>query len=191
MVVVLHEQASDSALVVAVARRNETALSELHRRHAGAVNGLALKITRDATFAEEITQEVFVRLWQQPERFDAERGSLRAFLLTTAHGRSVDVVRSESSRRKREERDFVSTPETFDASPEGEIMAKALGDDVKAALRELSEGERKAVELAYFGGYSYREVAELLDEPEGTVKSRIRSGLRQLKKELAGAVDVH
>jgi RNA polymerase sigma-70 factor (ECF subfamily) len=125
MVAVLHEQASDSALVVSVARRNETALSELHRRHAGAVNGLALKITRDATFAEEITQEVFVRLWQQPERFDAERGSLRASLLTTSHGRSIDVVRSESSRRKREQRDFVSTPETFDASPEGEVMAKA------------------------------------------------------------------
>lgn len=184
MVGSLHEQASDSALVVAVARQNEVALSELHSRHAGAVNALALRVTRDASFSEEITQEVFVRLWQRPERFDPERGSLRAFLLADTHGRSIDLVRAESSRRRREERDHLAEPQTFDSGPEADVMVSTLGDEVRAALDELTEAERRAVGLAYFGGYTYREVAEMLDEPEGTVKSRIRSGLKRLRASL-------
>ena len=96
---------SDAQLVVAIGRFHHAALAEAYRRHAAAVFGLALRVTGDRAFAEEVVQEVFLRLWNTPERFDPARGSLRSFLLSNTHGRSVDLVRSEKSRRAREERD--------------------------------------------------------------------------------------
>ncbi|HEX4776446.1 MAG TPA: sigma-70 family RNA polymerase sigma factor [Acidimicrobiia bacterium] len=178
--------ATDARLVVAIARFHEDALAELYRRHGGAVFALAHRLLNDRTLAEEVVQEVFVRLWHDPDRFDADRGSLRSFLLANAHGRSVDLIRSETSRRRREERDARLTAEAgYDL--EHEVWDVALADHVRAALGALSEGERAAIELAYFGGHSYREVARLLDEPEGTVKSRIRAGLVRLRTSLVQA----
>jgi len=98
------EQASDANLVVAVARWHEPALAEVYRRHGGAVHALARRILRSDPPAEEVTQEVFLDLWRRPEKFDAQRGTLRSFLLARTHGKSVDVVRAEESRRRREER---------------------------------------------------------------------------------------
>src|SRR3954467_10134924 len=95
--------ASDAALVVAIGRWRQEALAEAYRRHGGAVFALARRLLADATLAEEVVQEVFLRLWTLPDRFDAERGSLRSFLLAQSHGRAVDLLRSESSRRRREE----------------------------------------------------------------------------------------
>lgn len=178
--------ATDARLVVAIARFHEDALAELYRRHGGAVFALAHRLLNDRTLAEEVVQEVFVRLWHDPDRFDADRGSLRSFLLANAHGRSVDLIRSETSRRRREERDARLTAEAgYDL--EHEVWDVALADHVRAALGALSEGERAAIELAYFGGHTYREVARLLDEPEGTVKSRIRAGLVRLRTSLVQA----
>ena len=97
--------ASDANLVVAIGRFRSEALEEVYRRHAGAAFGLAQRICNDRSLAEEIVQEVFLRLWNDPERFDPARGALRSFLLTQVHGRSVDLVRAESARRTREERD--------------------------------------------------------------------------------------
>jgi RNA polymerase sigma factor (sigma-70 family) len=94
---------SDAALVVAVARGSEPALEEIYRRHADALYSLGRRVTRNDAMAAEIVQEIFVRLWATPERFDPERGSLRAFLLADVHGRAVDAVRSEVARRRREE----------------------------------------------------------------------------------------
>jgi RNA polymerase sigma-70 factor (ECF subfamily) len=178
--------ATDARLVVAIARFHEDALAELYRRHGGAVFALAHRLLNDRTLAEEVVQEVFVRLWRDPDRFDADRGSLRSFLLANAHGRSVDLIRSETSRRRREERDARLTAEAgYDV--EHEVWDVALADHVRTALAALSDGERAAIELAYFGGHSYREVAQLLDEPEGTVKSRIRAGLVRLRTSLVQA----
>ena len=180
------QSASDSTLVVSVGRYHEDALAELYRRHAGAVFALARRLLADRTLAEEIVQEVFLRLWNDPDRFDPARGSLRSYLLAQCHGRSVDLIRSESSRRRREEKELVLTAEGgYDL--EREVWDMAVGDRVKSVLRELPDGEREAILLAYFGGHTYREVAELLDTPEGTVKSRIRAGLKRMRGELATA----
>jgi RNA polymerase sigma-70 factor (ECF subfamily) len=172
--------ASDANLVVAIARFRQEALAETYRRHAGASFGLAQRITGDRALAEEVVQEVFLRLWNEPDKFDSERGSLRSFLLAQTHGRSVDLVRSESSRRAREEREARMTAESgYDL--EREVWDLTLAEHVREALADLNDGERSAIELAYFGGHTYREVATMLDEPEGTVKSRIRSGLSRLR----------
>lgn len=173
-------EASEAMLMVAVGRFREEALAEVYRRHAGASFALAHRILTQRNLAEDVVQEVFLRLWNQPDKFDAGRGSLRSYLLAQTHGRSVDLVRSESSRRVREEREARSTAAAgYDL--EREVWDLALEEHVREALTALSDGERAAIELAYFGGNTYREVAELLDEPEGTVKSRIRSGLLRLR----------
>jgi RNA polymerase sigma-70 factor (ECF subfamily) len=178
--------ASDAQLVVAVGRFHQGALAEAYRRHAGAAFGLALRIVNDRAFAEEVVQEVFLRLWNEPEKFDPARGSLRSYLLAQTHGRSVDVVRSESSRRNREERDARRAPDPgYDL--EREVYDLTLAEQVREALGALAEGERAAIELAYFGGHTYKEVAVLLGEPEGTVKSRIRAGLGRLRSTLVSS----
>jgi len=185
----LHEdltQWSDAVLVVAVSRYRQEALAEAYRRHAGSVYALAKRLLVDAAMAEEIVQEVFLRIWNQPEKFDPERGSLRSYLLAQCHGRSVDMLRSETSRRHREERDARRTAERgYDV--EHEVVDMAVADRVKEALSTLPAMEREAIALAYFGGHTYREVADMLEEPEGTVKSRIRAGLKRLRTDLVGA----
>lgn len=175
---------SDSVLVVSVARFSQEALAEAYRRHAGAVFGLAKRLLTDNARAEEIVQDVFVRLWNEPNRFDPDRGSLRSFLLANAHGRSVDVIRADVARRRREEREATQTAGAgYDVAHE--VWDMTLASHVRDALQELNGGERRAVELAYFGGLSYREVAKRLGEAEGTIKSRIRSGLKKLRIELS------
>ena len=179
------QEASDAALVVSIARYHEDALAEVYRRHAGAVFALSRRLLADRTLAEEIVQEVFLRLWNNPDRFEPGRGSLRSYLLAQCHGRSVDLIRSESSRRRREEKELTLAAEAgYDL--EHEVWDMAVADRVKATLQTLPEGEREAILLAYFGGHTYREVADLLGTPEGTVKSRIRSGWQTMRGELAG-----
>ncbi|HZQ56601.1 MAG TPA: sigma-70 family RNA polymerase sigma factor [Acidimicrobiales bacterium] len=178
--------ASDAALAVAIGRWHEDALAEAFRRHAGAAYALARRVLGDATSAEEVVQEVFLRLWNAPDRYDAERGTMRAYLLAQAHGRAVDRLRSDTSRRRREERDAAAA---VDATPdvEGEVIGLAVAEHLKGAVDALPPDERRAIELAYFGGHTYREVAVLLSQPEGTVKSRIRSGLKRLRDGLVDA----
>ncbi len=178
--------ASDAALVVAIGRWREDALAEAYRRHGGAAYALARRLLNDNQLAEEVLQEVFLRLWNTPERFDPERGSLRAYLLAQTHGRSVDLLRSETSRRRREEREARQSP-NFGDDIEREVIDLTVSEQVKEVVAGLPTDERQAIELAYFGGHTYRQVAVMLDSPEGTVKSRIRSGLRRLRKDLAEA----
>ena len=182
----IDEGKSDASLVVAIGRFDESALKELYDRHGGAVFALARRLLNSRTLAEEVAQEIFLRLWNRPERFDPDRGTLRAFLLADTHGRSIDLLRSEAARRERETKEGRLKPEPA-FNLESEVLANVQAETVRNALAELSEGERNAIELAYFGGYTYREVAEQLGEPAGTVKSRIRTGMKRLRGHLAAA----
>lgn len=180
------EAASDAALAIAIARYEQTALAEAYRRHAGAVFALARRLLNERPVAEEIVQEVFLRLWASPTRYDPERGSLRSYLLIDTHGRAVDELRAAVARRGREERDASRTvAESTDVDLEVGNLVES--ETVRGALGRLPDRERKAIEMAYFGGFTFREVAVRLHEPEGTVKSRIRSGMRRLHRELVAA----
>ena len=121
------DEVSDAQLVTSIARYSEVALAECYRRHGGAVFGLAKRVLHNPTDAEDVTQEIFLRLWNQPDRFDPARGSLRSFLLAQAHGRAVDAVRSSSSRRQRESRDALRTAEA-DYDLQREVWDLALAD---------------------------------------------------------------
>jgi RNA polymerase sigma-70 factor (ECF subfamily) len=179
----LTHELDDARLIDAVGRGDQQALAEAYRRHGDGVFGLVRRVLADGAMAEEVTQEVFLRLWNEPHRYDPDRGALRSFLLRQAHSRAVERVRSEEARRRREER-----VDRENVSPQADVEQQAMqslsSQAVADALAALNEGEREAIVLAYFGGHSYREVALRLDLPEGTVKSRIRLGLAKLADRL-------
>jgi RNA polymerase sigma-70 factor, ECF subfamily len=177
---------SDAQLVTSIARFSEDALAEVYRRHGGAVYGLARQVLNSTAEAEDVTQEIFLRLWNDPDRFDSSRGSLRSFLLAQAHGRAVDAVRSLNARHRREVQEAQRTA-AFRYDLQHEVWDLALEDHVSKALDELPGEEREAIELAYFKGYTYVEVAESLRQPEGTIKSRIRNGMRRMRVALMAA----
>lgn len=173
--------ASDATLVVAIARWHEPALAEAYRRHGGAVHSLARRVLGTEAAADDVTQEVFVALWERPERFDSNRGNLRTFLLSVTHNRAVDQLRSQSARAAREERSAQQVASSgYDL--ERHVWDLHLDEQVRRAVDGLPERERHPIELAYFGGHTYKEVAVLLGEPEGTIKGRIRSGLTRLRQ---------
>jgi RNA polymerase sigma-70 factor (ECF subfamily) len=178
-------QARDTALAARLVAGDEQALRDAYREHAPAVHGLACKVTLNPTLAEDVTQDVFVRLWEQPERFDPTRGSMRSFLLAMTHSRAVERVRAEDSVRRRHE----AAQYQADFQPPVDDPARALVDQetsaaVRDALAQLPEAQRVPIELAYFEGMSYRQVAVALSEPEGTVKYRIRCGMQKLRSAL-------
>jgi RNA polymerase sigma factor (sigma-70 family) len=173
----------DHILVDRIAAGDDEALAEAFDRYGAFVFGLARRVARDTSVAEEVVQEVFAALWRRPERFDAERGSLRAFLGVQAHRRAIDAIRSEASRAAREERhglDAVRTARDCDGVDEATI-----GEVVRNAVDRLPFPQRRAVELAFWGGHTYREVAALLGIPEGTAKSRLRLAQAKLGEWLA------
>ncbi len=176
----------DFDLVGRVAAGSQEALVEAYRRHAAYVHGVAVRVAGPGVLAEEVTQDVFLALWRQPERFDPSRSSLRGYLAMMASRRAIDRLRSEAARRRREETVADGEPSVRSPVLESELVATSL--DLREALAALSDEEREAIELAYFGGHTYREVALLLDQPEGTVKSRIRSGLSRIRQGIGSQV---
>lgn len=171
------------AAITGAARGDERSFATFYDLTHRRIHGVVLRVIRNPAIAEEVTQEVYVELWRQAPRFETTRGSVTGWATTIAHRRAVDRVRSEQARVNREDRQ----PQPTAPSPDqlADDAADRLDNQrVHDALARLSAGQREAVTLAYFSGYSYRQVAVQLDLPEGTVKTRIRDGLRHLRNEL-------
>jgi RNA polymerase sigma factor (sigma-70 family) len=169
---------AERSLVERLRAGDETALEELYDQLGGFVYGLAVKVVGDKQVAEDVTQDVFVAIWEEPGRIDVDRGTLRGLLGTMAHRRSVDAIRREEARRRRENRSWLeprTAPDLADAA-----MATYASQRVRHAVARLPEAQRQALELAYFQGHTYRQVADLLGIPEGTAKSRLRLGLQRI-----------
>jgi RNA polymerase sigma factor (sigma-70 family) len=158
---------------------DEDALAEVYDSYARLVYSVALRVIRDHSAAEDVTQEVFVALWDRPLSFDPERGSLRGWLGMLAHRRAVDRVRTEQRHRNMANDPRLAEPALAD-DPAESVLEAATAEQVRAALAALPDRTREPLELAYLHGQSYRQVAVTLGIPEGTAKSRLRLGLRQL-----------
>jgi RNA polymerase sigma-70 factor, ECF subfamily len=171
-------------LLALVARGDEQAFAELYQRVAAAVFGLVTRVVRDPAQAEEVTQEMFVELWRTASRFDPARGSARSWIMTCAHRRAVDRVRSAESAARRDDlagRRDQGRP--YDEVVE-QVEAGLEREHVRRGLDALTDLQREAVVLAYYGGYTHREISELLGVPSGTVKTRLRDGLIRLRDHL-------
>lgn len=178
------EDRSDEHILRQVAKGSRSDFEELYDRYAGQVYGVIRKVLRDPARSEEVTQEVFAEIWRTATRFDPDRGSASTWVFTMAHRRAIDRVRSVQSSRDRDERiGQQHRVRPFDQVSE-EVETRLEHRQVREALDRLTDLQREAVELAYYGGYTYREVAELLGAPLGTVKTRIRDGLIRLRDAL-------
>ncbi len=163
------------------ARGDETAFARLYDLTSARMYGLALRVVRNPTYAEEVTQEAYLEVWRSSARFDPQRGSALSWLLTITHRRAVDRVRSaEASARRDETFERETRQPAYDTTVEA-AHRSLDAERVRRALAHLTDTQREAVELAYFGGYTHTEVAGLLDLPLGTAKTRIRDGLIRLR----------
>jgi len=168
------------SLLNRVARGDEEAFSKLYDRIAAAVFGMARRVVRDPARAEEVAQEVFLQVWQGANRFDAERGSAKTWILTLAHRRAVDAVRRDQASTDREQRFDWSGGPDYDSVQE-EVGTRLEHEQVRRCLQTLTDLQREAITLAYFGGYTYFEVSSLLEANTATVKTRMRDGLIRLR----------
>ena len=173
-------QPTADELLQATARGDETALADLYDQLAPAVYGLAKRVIRDPSRAEEITQDVFLSVWRFATRFDPAKGSARTWVLTLTHRRAVDVVRSDAAASRREQRVAATQDTPYDTVLE-EASNRLQGEQVRECLDTLTDLQRESVLLAYYGGYTYPEVSALLDVKLPTVKTRMRDGLIRLR----------
>lgn len=174
-------------LLAKVASGDQAAFGALYDEISPRVFGLIRRLLVDHSQSEEVTQEVFLEIWQNASRYDQSKGGASTWILTMAHRRAVDRIRSSQSGRDRDVkigiRDFVSQYD--DVSETVEITIEH--ERVKKAMSQLTELQRQAVTLAYYGGYSHSEVATMLTVPIGTVKTRLRDGMIRLRDELGVA----
>jgi RNA polymerase sigma-70 factor, ECF subfamily len=176
------KQGSDlDELVGRVARGDTPAFESLYDRVAGAVYGVIRRVLRDPAQSEEVTQEVMVEIWRTATRFDRSRGSVSTWIHTMAHRRAIDRVRASQSAHDRDERIGRRDQEAPYDVVVDQVEARLEQEQVRRCLEGLTDLQRESVTLAYYAGYTYREVAEVLDAPLGTVKTRLRDGLIRLR----------
>ncbi len=181
--------AIDTALIERIRAGDSRAIEELYRRYSAPVFSLIWRILQDNEESEDVALDVFFQIWTQAERYEPSRGAPAAWIFTMARSRAIDRLRA---RRRREDRNISYDDPTFAFDPLDEIAApdqvasfREMRDAVRAAVETLSKVQREAVELAFFQGLTHVEIAERLNQPLGTIKTRIRQGLIRLKKKLA------
>jgi RNA polymerase sigma factor (sigma-70 family) len=180
-------RAEDAALLARIRERDERAVAELYARYGGPLYGLAHQVTRSERFAEDVVQEVFVAVWKDASRFDPSRGAVGPWLFSLARHKAIDLVRREANVRKHTaevDLSFEEAPDDVDR----EAWQNMRRDRVRAAVAELPDIQREALELAFFAGLTHVEVAERLGVPLGTAKTRIRTALLRLRDRLGDSL---
>jgi len=183
------EDLADAALVRRIRAGDRGAVDDLYERFRRPAFALARRILADDVLAEDVLQDVFLGVWRDPAAYDRSRGSFASWLLAVVHHKAVDAVRREESQRRRQTR--AEEALELDApiaarDVEDEAWSRVVAEQVRTALGELSAPQREALTLAYYGGYTQREVAALTGAPLGTVKTRMLSGMRRLREQLGG-----
>jgi len=184
------DAAGDADIMRRIRAGDRSAVDDLYDRFRRPAFALARRILADDTMAEDVLQEVFLSVWRDPGAFDRGRGSVASWLLAVVHHKAVDAVRREESQRRRQakaEDELALDAPMATRDVEDEAWARVVADQVRTALGGLSAPQREALTLAYYGGYTQREVAALTGAPLGTVKTRMLSGMRRLREELGGS----
>ncbi len=181
------ERLADEELMPLVGRKDPEAFEVLYDRHGGVAYSLAYRIVGNRAAAEEVTQEAFISVWRSGARFDAARGSVRSWLLSVVRNRAIDFLRSKAGKAPKLDFDDESALEQRPAAErtEEEALRRETAGEIRGALGKLPGEQSKVIELAYFGGFSHSEIAEILGLPMGTVKGRMRLGLEKIRGELA------
>lgn len=180
----------DASLVALVMQRDGAALETIYSRYGRACYSLSRRIVNDESLAQDVVQEVFLALWRGAARYDAGRGGFSTWLLSLTHHKAVDLVRREENLRKRRTTvDVLDLRESDAPGVHDEAWSFLRQERVRVVLRTLPEPQREALSLAYFGGYTQREIAGLTGTPLGTVKTRMLAGMRRMRDQLAGLND--
>ena len=185
------DRSEERALINRLLERDEDALREVMSTYGGLVFAMAKRVVADPTMAEEVAQDAFLALWRRPSSFNSDRGSLQSFLLGVTRNKAIDLVRHEESLKKAKDALIAEAEATSEGESPNELaVGMEERDELRAALFSISEVQREALVLAYFGGRTYREVADELGIPEGTAKTRLRDGLAKLRQVLTNRTEL-
>ena len=174
-------------LLSLVAQGDQAAFAQLYDQMAPRVLGLVRRLLRDHAQSEEVTQEIFLEIWQNATRYDSSKGGASTWIMTMSHRRAVDRVRASQSSRDRDTKIGIRDYDADYDNVSETVQTRIEHERVEKAMQRLTELQRQAVSLAYYGGYSHSEVANLLSVPIGTVKTRLRDGMIRLRDELGVA----
>jgi RNA polymerase sigma-70 factor (ECF subfamily) len=178
----------DAEIVERLQRRDPQALAELYDRYGRLAYSLIVRVVRDGAIAEDLVQETFLRVWNRAQGFDAQRGALGPWLLAVARNRAIDYLRSASGRERNAlELEEVDHPSLY-TDMERDILASDKARVIRAALNKLAPNQREVIELAYFEGLTQTEMAQRMGQPLGTVKTWVRTALKNLRDEFGEAV---
>jgi RNA polymerase sigma-70 factor (ECF subfamily) len=172
---------ADEDLISLVAQGDAEAFATLYDRHSRAAYSLAYRMMGERQAAEDLAQDAFLKVWRSAAGYRADRGSVRTWLLSIVHNRGIDQLRSLASRRRTQEKMEASAPKSQPSEAFAESWRNSQREQVREALKTLPKEQLKILELAYFSGYTHVEIAELLDVPLGTVKGRMRLGLKKIR----------
>ena len=172
---------ADEDLISLVEAGDADAFATLYDRHSQAAFSLAYRMMGERQAAEDLAQDAFLKVWRGASSYRAERGSVRTWILSIVHNRGIDKLRSQASRRKTQERVEASAPRSQPSEAFAETWRNSQRDQVREALNTLPAEQLKILELAYFSGYTHVEISELLGLPLGTVKGRMRLGLKKIR----------